>query len=301
MQMTHSGRYSKPFGTPSPIAAYVNPDIDKSKEPPVAADDFLDTLPEKYAKSAKLAERSGFDGVDLKCCHGYLLSELLSAYDRSGKYGGSLENRTRLIRDASAAVDAVLGSGTVRASRLNVYDGYEGKYCFGKTDKGLYDLTEANMVIDTLKKNGVTLLNVTMGSPYRNPDVSRPYRRGLDMPKTNAVHSLSRILGGASDIKAAHSNLTIVNTGISLLGEMSPQAASGLVKEGMTDLVGFGRMSFAYPNLANDILSGSFDIKKACVCCGGCSYLKKNLQKCGCIIRNSYYNKVYKDFRNSQK
>ena len=136
-----------------------------------------------------------------------------------------------------------------------------------------------------------------MGSPYRNPDVSRPYRRGLDMPKTNAIYALSRILGGASEIKKAHPDLAIVDTGISCLGELSHYAAAGLVEENMTDFVGFGRMSFAYPDLAKDILNGCFDVKKVCVACGGCSYLKKNVQKSGCIIRNMFYNDIYKKFK----
>ena len=297
MQMNHSGRYSKPCGTPSPIVGYINPDIDKDKTPPMASDGYLDTLPERFAKSAKLAEKCGFDGVDLKCCHGYLFSELMSAFDREGKYGGSFENRSRLFRESAEAVDAVLAQSTVRAARMNVYDGFGTKYSFGEAEGKIYDLTEANKAVDMLKANGVTLLNVTMGSPYRNPDVSRPYRRGLDMPKTNAVYALSRILGGASEIKKAHPDLAIVDTGISCLGELSPFAAAGLVEEGMTDFVGFGRMSFAYPDLAKDIPGGCFDVKKVCVACGGCSYLKKNVQKSGCIIRNKFYNNVYKEFK----
>lgn len=297
MQMNHSGRYSKPLGTPAPIVGYINPDIDKEQTPRLASDDFLASLPDMFAKSASLAEKCGFDGVDLKCCHGYLFSELMSAFDREGKYGGCFENRSRLLRESAEAIDAVLSDSTIRASRLNVYDGYLSKYSFGEAEGKIYDLTEANKAIDILKKNGVTLLNVTMGSPYRNPDVSRPYRRGLDMPKTNAIYSLSRILGGGAEIKKAHPDLAIVDTGISLLGEYSHYAAAGLVKEGMTDFVGFGRMSFAYPSLANDILNGTFNPKKVCVSCGGCSYLKKNVQKSGCIIRNMFYNKVYKDYK----
>ena len=299
MQMNHSGRYSKPLGTPSPIAGYINPDIDKDKTPNIASDDFLDTLPEKFAISAKLAQDCGFDGVDLKCCHGYLFSELMSAFDRKGKYGGDFENRSRLFRESAEAVDAVLAHETVRAARLNVYDGFGTKYSFGEAEDKIYDLTEANNAIDMLKSNGVTLLNVTMGSPYRNPDVSRPYRRGLDMPKTNAIYALSRILGSAAEIKKAHSELAIVDTGISCLGELSHYAAAGLVEESMTDFVGFGRMSFAYPDLAKDILNGCFNVKKVCVACGGCSYLKKNVQKSGCIIRNMFYNDVYKKFKAS--
>lgn len=301
MQMNHSGRYSKPNGTPDPIVAYVNPAIDGGKNPRVACDDYLSALPEQYAKSAKLAEECGFDGVDLKICHGYLLSELMSGYDRSGKYGGSLENRTRLIAESAQAIDAVLGEKTIRAARLNLFDGYGDSHSMGEKPGVLYDLTEAGAVIDILKQNGLSLLNVTMGSPYRTPDVSRPYRRGLDMPKSNSVFALYRILNGAYDIKRQYPELAVVDTGISLLGGMSPFAAAGLVAEGMTDFVGFGRMSFAYPSLARDILAGTFDPKKACVCCGGCSYLKKNVQKSGCIIRNKFYNGIYQTYQASLK
>lgn len=301
LQLTHSGRYAKPAGTPSPLTAYHNPVLDAESLRPVVSDGYLDTLPALYAHSAVLAERCGFDGVDLKCCHGYLLSELMSATDREGKYGGSFENRSRLLRDAAAAVDAALSAKTVRSCRLNVFDGYGDPHSFCEAPDGSVDLTEAHRTVSMLEAHGVTLLNVTMGSPYRNPDVSRPYRRGLDMPKTNAVHALSRLLEGAKEIKEAHPSLAVVDTGISALGGLSPYAAVGLVEEGMTDFVGFGRMSFAYPSLAADILDGRFDEKKACVCCGGCSTLKKNVRKSGCIIRNPFYREEYKRFKASEQ
>ena len=60
-------------------------------------------------------------------------------------------------------------------------------------------------------------------------------------------------------------------------------------------------MSLAYPALAKDILAGTFEPKKACVCCGGCSYLKKNVLKSGCIIRNKLYNGIYKEFEAARK
>ena len=105
MQATHSGRYSKPHGLPEPLIAYNNPifegdkPIDKSR---ILSDCEIDRIGEALIESSKLAEEAGFDGVDIKCCHRYINSELLSAYERDGKYGGSLENRTRLLRAFSA-------------------------------------------------------------------------------------------------------------------------------------------------------------------------------------------------------
>ena len=105
MQATHSGRYSKPEGRPAPLIAYNNPIFEK--ENPISperivSDGYIDTVKDALVKGAVLAEKAGFDGVDIKACHRYLNSELLSAYNRPGKYGGSLENRTRLLREAIA-------------------------------------------------------------------------------------------------------------------------------------------------------------------------------------------------------
>ena len=64
----------------------------------VLSGDELDELARDYVDAAVLAERAGFDFVDVKACHGYLLHELLSAHDRADAYGGTLEGRTRFLR-----------------------------------------------------------------------------------------------------------------------------------------------------------------------------------------------------------
>lgn len=302
IQLNHSGRYAKPNGTPAPITAYFNPDIE-SEPKRIVTDDELRALVPLFAEAARLSAAAGFDGVDIKACHGYLISELLSAFDRPGIYGGSFENRSRLFREIMESAFRVLPKNSIRATRLNVFDGFAGKYCFGKPENegDIYNLAEANRLIEIFKSFGGQLLNVTMGSPYRNPDVSRPYRNGLDQPQSDAVFALYRLWRGAAEIKRAHSELQIVNTGISLLGALSPYAAAGAVAEQMTDFVGFGRMSFAYPALARDILAGCFDIKQVCVACSGCSTLKKNVLPSGCIIRNTYYKEIYKNWNKEQK
>ena len=114
-QLTHSGRFSKNSMTPHPLFATRSLPFESvrpgDRDVPVVTDEYLDTLPEAYARAAILAEKAGFDGVDIKACHGYLLSELLSAHTREGKYGGSFENRTRLLLDIIDAVRAVPASG----------------------------------------------------------------------------------------------------------------------------------------------------------------------------------------------
>ena len=142
MQATHSGRYSKPNGTPAPLIAYNNPVFEKDN--PITAerivtDDHLDRVGEALVQGAILAEKAGFDGVDIKCCHRYLNSELLSAYERGGKYGGSLENRTRLLRESVQGAIQSCGKDFMVSSRLNVYDGFAYPYGFGVSRDGSLD------------------------------------------------------------------------------------------------------------------------------------------------------------------
>ena len=79
-------------------------------------------MQDRYVDAALLAARAGFDFVDLKQCHRYLLNELLAARLRQGKYGGPFENRTRFIRDVVRA-SATAHPALILATRLNVFDG----------------------------------------------------------------------------------------------------------------------------------------------------------------------------------
>src|SRR5207253_4353418 len=117
--LTHSGRYSYR----RPLLACRDPLLEQGQElHPLLDDDYLKRLVDRYAAAARLAWRSGFQFVDIKQCHRYLLNELLAARTRSGPYGGSLENRTRLAREIISRIRAEV-PGLLVASRLNVYDG----------------------------------------------------------------------------------------------------------------------------------------------------------------------------------
>ncbi|MCS7046310.1 MAG: NADH:flavin oxidoreductase, partial [Gemmataceae bacterium] len=114
LQLTHSGRYSYRRALPvvhdplldprTPADRTTGAAIDVSY--PLMSDDDLQRLTDAYVAAAKIAWRVGFQFVDIKQCHRYLLSELLAARTRPGRYGGSLENRTRLARDVLTAVRA---------------------------------------------------------------------------------------------------------------------------------------------------------------------------------------------------
>jgi NADPH2 dehydrogenase len=105
LQLTHSGRYSKPndWTTPEPRIVFRHPILDRrlklGPDYPVMTDGDVRSLIEEYHRAAKIAADLGFDFVDVKHCHGYLGHEFLGAHTRPGPYGGSFENRTRFLRE----------------------------------------------------------------------------------------------------------------------------------------------------------------------------------------------------------
>lgn len=110
LQLTHSGRFSRPAPDhlPRPRTAYRHPILDARLgimgDKPVFTDGELEDLAQDYVAAATFAAEAGFDFVDIKSCHAYLLHEFLSAHTRPGAYGGSLENRTRLFREIVRAI-----------------------------------------------------------------------------------------------------------------------------------------------------------------------------------------------------
>ncbi len=303
MQATHSGRYSKPEGKPAPIIAYNNPifegdnPIDKSR---IITDAELDEVKEKLIESATLAREAGFDGVDIKSCHRYLLSELLSAYTREGRYGGSYENRTRMLREAVAGAIQVSPSDFIVSSRLNVYDGFVHPWGFGVNEKdGITpDFTEPKRLIGELADLGVKVLNLSMGNPYFNPHVNRPYAQGAYEAPEDPMIGVKRMLDGIREIGKAEPRVKLISSGISYLGTAAPGVTAAYIKDGGFAFAGFGREILAYPEFANDILqSGALDAKKCCIACSKCTAVMRAGGTPGCVIRDKdVYMPIYKEY-----
>lgn len=301
MQATHSGRYSKPEGVPAPLIAYNNPIFEGDK--PIAAerilsDDYLYGLIDKFGASASLAEQAGFDGVDIKCCHRYLNSELLSAYTRKGDFGGSLENRTRLLRSGVAAAQAATGSDFIVTSRLNVYDGFAYPYGWGvRGGEGTeVDLTEPLELVRVLHQEmGMKLLDVTIGNPYFNPHVNRPYDGGPYVPSEHPLEGVARMAHCVAEIQRANPELKVISSGLSYLRQFSANLAAGELENGVCSIAGFGREAFAYPDFPQDIFKkGAMEPNKCCIACGKCTELMRAGSTAGCVIRDEVYLPIYR-------
>ena len=304
MQATHSGRYSKPNGTPAPLIAYNNPIFEKDN--PISADrivtdEYLDRVGEALVKGSALAEKAGFDGVDIKCCHRYLNSELLSAFNREGRYGGSLENRTRLLRQSVKGAIDTCSKDFIVSSRLNVYDGFPHPYGFGVDNKGGLDYKSKEPVwlIKELYNMGVRLLNITMGNPYFNPHVNRPFAKGAYEIEEHPLEGVKRVLGGIAEVKSQVPQMAIISSALSYLGVAAPNVAAAYIKDEKFDFAGFGRTIFAYPDFATDILkSGSMDKNKICICCSKCTEIMRSPGGTpGCVIRDKeVYLPIYNNY-----
>lgn len=298
MQATHSGRYSKPWGTPAPLIAYNNPIFEK--DAPIDAsrivtDDYLDRVGEALVKGAALAQKAGFDGVDIKACHRYLNCELLSAYTREGRYGGSFENRTRLLRESIQGAMETCGGDFIVTSRLNIYDGFPYPYGFGVSSNGgtEFDPSEPVQLLKALENCGVELLNITMGNPYFNPHVNRPFVLGGYEAPEHPLCGVARMLNGIATVKQAVPNMKLISSAMSYLGVAAPHVAAGYVEQGGFDIAGFGRTIFAYPDFAKDILkTGEMNPKKLCICCSKCTEIMRQPGGTpGCVIRDA---EIYK-------
>jgi 2,4-dienoyl-CoA reductase-like NADH-dependent reductase (Old Yellow Enzyme family) len=303
LQLTHSGRYSNPGGSgPAPRIAARNPYLDKRfSDIYVMTDEDLERLEDRYVDAAVMAADAGFDAVDIKNCHGYLLAELLSAHTREGRYGGSFENRTRLVCNIADKIKNKLGDKITLAIRLGVFDEVPYPYGWGvdKKDHHKPDFSEPAELLKLLGEKGVKLVNISMGSPYYNPHLTRPYDAGAYLPPKHPLEGVEAMLGAARTLQAAVPDASFMGVGLSWLRQFAPYVAAGCIEKGWFNLAGFGRQAFAYPGFAGDLLKkGAFDPTKTCLTCSMCTVIMRDGGCTGCVPRDAaVYASIYKKGR----
>jgi 2,4-dienoyl-CoA reductase-like NADH-dependent reductase (Old Yellow Enzyme family) len=307
LQLTVSGRYSNPDGTPRPIIAHHSPILDPlynlPSSYPLITDNELDELQQSYVKAALLAEKAGFDGVDIKSCHRYLVSELLASFTReNSRYGGSFENRTRFLTETIAKVKEA-APGLEVTTRMNVSDMIPYPYGFGMSalDPAAADLCEPKQLAGKLSSLGVNLISISIGNPYYQPHYGRPYDKpivGGYVPQEHPLQSVERMIAYAREIQMAHPSLAVVGAGYSWLRQFVPFVAAGVLDKGWARIIGLGRSAFAYPDFARDIFSaGGMDPHKCCITCSACTQLMRDSGRAGCVPRDSeIYGPIYREY-----
>lgn len=321
-QLTHSGRYSKPEGVAQPLVPERDPYRDSLVPEPtpttdkaskvddscVVSDEYLDNLQLEYVKAAKLAYEAGFDGVDIKSCHGYLVNELLASRNRKGKYGGSFENRTRFVLEVVDKIKDELGDKLEVCLRLGFYDAIPYPYGWGvdEDDYTKPDLAEPKKLVKLLSEKGVRLINFTIANPYYNPHVGRPFNQPIKGAYDEPEHPLKgveRLIDIAGQVQKEFPEMVFVGTGYSWLRQLMGNVGAASVEGGKITLVGAGRMAFAYPDFAKDLLRrGGLDRDKVCVGCSACTQLMRDGQPAGCMVRdNKVYGPIFKQGRMSDR
>lgn len=299
VQLTHSGRYSHPVR----IIAYHNPLIDeKTGTPPdypVISDDELERLEDVYVEAAGLALQAGFQAVDIKATHGYLLSELLGARTREGRYGGPLENRTRFFKNVFGKIRAKYGRRLMLCMRLGCFDGvpyvrdpesgagrplpYPTPYPWGWGVNPMNplepDLTEVKQAVAWFLGWGLELLNVSLGSPYYNPHIGRPFEKPDEGNYEEPEHPLlgvDRHFRIAGELQQTFPDLPMVGTGYSWLQKYFIHAGAANIEDGNIRFVGIGRGALTYPDFARDVLEkGELDESRVCKTLTFCTYLMR--------------------------
>jgi 2,4-dienoyl-CoA reductase-like NADH-dependent reductase (Old Yellow Enzyme family) len=308
-----------------PRVAYRHPILDRrfnvTSDEQVWRDEEIAALVEAYVAAARIAREAGADFVDIKHCHGYLLHEFLGAHTRPGRYGGSFENRTRILREI---VDGIRGSGNPidLGVRLSAFDfvpfrpdparsgpGKPGpgipedfggclpyRYAFGvSADNPVeYDLSESFRFAELCRELGIKVLNLSAGSPYYNPHIQRPaayppsdgYR-----PACDPLIDVARQIHVVRQVKAqAPPGMIVMGSAYSYLQEYLPHVAQCLVREGWTDLVGLGRAILSYPGmLADAVGKGALNTRLICRTFSDCTTAPRNGLISGCYPLDKHF------------
>lgn len=301
LQLTHSGRRSNNKNWEStPLAICENPymdghtSIDGSKgEITIATDDKIEEIVRGFIDGAVLAKQCGFDAVDIKICHEYVLRELLSAFTRPGKYGGSFENRTRAVFDIIDGIHKLLGDSLDICVRLNAYDCVPYPYGWGmKMEEGVMepDPTEPIKLCKMLVERGIRIIDLTTMMPRY-----KPFGRGLmaeheEGPEAeiNPYEGVYELMKATKTIKEAVPEAYFVSTGMTWLEQFGCNVTAGAIKEGWFDIGGFGRQFMAYPDFPKDVLElGNMQRNKCCMLCDKC-YDLIQIGHCqtGCVMRD---------------
>ena len=207
------GKHSKLFGQPTPMTEL------EIKE-----------LIQRFAVTASRAVEAGFNGVQIHAAHGYLISQFLSPLTnkRTDQWGGSLENRARLLYQVVKAIQKVVPKETAIAVKLNSAD----------FQRGGFDSDDAEAVVQTLGELNVDLVELSGGS-YESPAMQGITQDGRTLERE------AYFLNFAKGI-AQKATMPIMTTG----GISRLPVADKVIEEGV-DMIGMGRALAFCPDLPN--------------------------------------------------
>ena len=326
-QLTHSGRFCRPNEKSrfEPRVAFRHPILDKkfevTSDKQIWTDNEIDELINSYVRAARIASDVGADFVDIKHCHGYLLHEFLGAHTRPGRYGGSFENRTKILRQIVNGIRANCNTIDIIV-RLSAFDFVPFrsdplKSSLGKLGPGIpeefshclpyhygfgvnsynpleYDLTETHKFIKLCSDLDVKLVSLSAGSPYYNPHIQRPAAYppsdGYQLVCDPLIDVERQIQVVRKIREIAPANIAIAGCGYSYLQEFLPNVTQALVREGWVDVIGLGRIVLSYPDMLIDAMTkGRLNSRNICRTFSDCTTGPRNGLLSGCFPLDNYY------------
>jgi len=307
-QLSHGGRFRKERSTDSPVIVNSIPELDDAcgisgGVGRVISDEELEELRVAYVKAASLAVRAGFDAVDVKACHGYLLNELLASFTREGRHGGeAFENRSRFLLETIS--DIVDETDIAVTSRMSAYDGVPYPYGFGVSREhsdGLpgFNASEPIKVLREMQREGVKLVNISIGNPYICPFVSRPFAAaGVGGGNEHPIKGVERHFKVVEELKQAVPKMIFVGSGYSWLRNYSLNAAAYNINSGSVDVAGWGRLAIANSGFPLEAYrKGEISPKKVCTSCSACIELLRSETRVGCVVHDEKASHRYQKMR----
>ena len=254
IQIVHGGRQAQPTSKyPIPVAPSAVTDSSSGITPMEMTEaEILETI-EDFANAARRAKEAGFDGVQLHCAHGFLLSSFISPYtnQRNDRWGGSVEKRTQIIVDIIKRIREMVGEDFPIMVKLNATDGFDEKS--GKV--GL-DAPEYVEITKILEQNSVFAIEVSGGIFEAGEVMSRP---DIDKPEKEAYFKKY-----SKTIKEAV-NIPVILVG----GVRSKTIMQSLLNDGYADMVSMSRPFIRDPGLVLKLKSNEIE-QVSCMSCNRC-------------------------------
>lgn len=260
LQLNHAGRHARASfigERPAAPSALYNPVTDET--PRAFAEDEIEQLISAYAAAAGRAVEAGFDAVQIHSAHGYLASQFISPYTnrRTDRWGGSLENRMRFIREVFQQIRKTVGAEYPVTVKLNSEDFIEG----GLT------IEASTQIAGWLSRAGIDALEIS-GGMIRESYISGSKRDIL------AESDEAYFLPNARKIKTA------INVPLILVGGLrSPHIIQRLLESGEIEMASMCRPFIREPGLINKWKQGNLE-KADCISCGGCQKYRDQPVRC---------------------
>ncbi|MDR3560275.1 MAG: NADH:flavin oxidoreductase [Negativicutes bacterium] len=249
VQISHAGRQVTPDFSFVPIAPSAVEDTSIKVVPREMTEDEIWQMIDAFAAAMGRVKAAGCDGIQLHIAHGYGLAQFISPHTnrRSDIWGGSIENRTRILREIITRGRSLVGDDYPVLAKLNSTD--------GPTSTGYLSLDDVVHTAKSLEKWGVAAIEVSGGIRENRGVMSRP---AVLHPEQEAYFSEA-----AKTIKAA-TNIPIILVG----GLRSLAVMEDVVSSGVADMVSLSRPLVKEPDLVTRLLSGQ--AKATCVSCNAC-------------------------------